>query len=400
MDAGQVNATHQTAADAPSPQRLRAIGVILLLALALWPLLVTPLRRTGLSALFLLNVLTSYLTNSRFEAATLVTPASAVAERPLIFREELIRFTLYSPGRGEPRGGILLVNGAVELGNEDPGIRRVASSLARLGFLVALPELASLRAFRLDPDDPDRLVAAFEVLSDQPPLRNKPVGIVGFCFGASLGLLAATDPTISDHVAFVAGAIPYARLDTLIVDVLSSSAVGTNGPRPWEPREDLAETLPLALIGLLPDADDLHVLRSLHESDALATRETDLSPPAEALRRLLLARDRLHAEALLAEQDPALQAVLHRLSPLPKIAGLRAPLFLFHSAEDRVVPWEHAAALARAALVPVRLDVSTLLQHTRLVLHPREWRLNLSYPREAWHLIALLNDVLATASVR
>src|SRR3990172_686509 len=173
-----------------------------------------------------------------------------------------------------------------------------------------------------------------------PALRNKPVGIVGFCFGASLGLLASSDPAIADHVAFVAGAIPYARLDTLVVDVLSGSAVATNRLRPWEPREDLAEKLPLALIGLLPDADDRDVLRSLHESDALATREAALSLSAEALRRLLLTRDRLHAEALLAEQDPALIAALEQLSPLDRIDRLRAPLFLFHSAADRVIPWE------------------------------------------------------------
>ena len=400
MDAGQVKATHETAADAPSPPRLLAIGVILLLALALWPLLVAPLRRTGLSALFLLDVLTSYLTDSRFEAASLVTPSPGVEERRLIFREERIRLTIYSPGRGEPRGGILLVNGAVELGNEDPGIRRVATSLARLGFLVALPELASLQAFLLDPHDPDRLVGAFEALSAEPALRAKPVGFVGFCFGASLGLLAASDPAIADHVSFVAGAIPYARLDTLVVDVLSGSAVGTNGLRPWEPREDLAEKLPLALIGLLPDADDRDILRSLHESDALATREADLSLSGEALRRLLLTRDRLQAEALVAEQDPALIAALEQLSPLDRIDRLRAPLFLFHSAADRVIPWEHSAALAAAAPTGGRLEVSTLLQHTRLILDPRQWRLMLGYPREAWDLVVLLNEVLAAAGVR
>ena len=388
-----------------SPRWPSIVLVALLTSTALWLFLASapaaaPVRRAAIGALLLLNILTSYLTDSRFEIAALLTLRPHTEERTLSFQQEPLRLTLFYPGGKDVRGGLLLVNGAVERGNDEPAIRRVAISFARLGFLVALPDLASLRAYRLDHDDPGRLTVAFAALRSDPVVTGKPIGLVGFCFGASLGLLAASDPAVAGDVAFVAGAIPYARLDTLIVDVLSHSAVGTAGVRPWEPRDDVQAKLPLALIGLLGDEKDHEALRDLLEHNALQTGQADLSPAAEALRRLLLARDRQEAEGLLAKQDPALLAALRDLSPLPQLDGLRAPLFLFHSANDRVIPWEHSAALVEAAPSGGRLEVSTLLQHTRLVLDPSQWRLLLTYPRAAWELLLWLDQVLAAAGVR
>jgi hypothetical protein len=46
-----------------------------------------------------------------------------------------------------------------------------------------------------------------------------------------------------------------------------------------------------------------------------------------------------------------------------------------------------------------RLEVSNLLQHTRFVLDPRQWRLILGYPGDVWNLLALINAMLATAGV-
>ena len=366
-----------------------------MLWLALGAMLPASVRQSGHSLLFLANVFTSYVSNSRFELAALFTPKPSVEERLVPFQEEQVRFTLFSPQQDKVRGGVLLVNGAVVLGNDDPAIRRVASSLARLGIVVGLPEMASLKGLGMDIHDPQRLVAAFEALQAEPSLQNKPVGLIGICFGASLGLLATADRAIADRVAYVAGAIPYARLDTYVVDVLTASTTGTTHTRRWEPREDVQAMLPLALIGLLADEGDQEALRALAETGQLEEGQADLSPAGQALRRLLLARDRAEAQALLDEQHPTLRAALDRLSPLPQMRELRAPLFLFHSESDRVMPWEHSAALAEAAPAGGRLEISRLLHHTHLILDPREWRLMLGYPGEAWDLMGLINEVLA-----
>jgi hypothetical protein len=124
-----------------------------------------------------------------------------------------------------------------------------------------------------------------------------------------------------------------------------------------------------------------------------------LSPAAEALKKLLTAEDRSQAERALIEQDDALLDAFERLSPLAHLDGLRAPLFLFHSESDQVMPWEHSAELAEAAPAGGRLEVSRLLHHTRLVLDRREWRLMLGYPREAWDLIRWMDAVLEAAGV-
>jgi pimeloyl-ACP methyl ester carboxylesterase len=100
-----------------------------------------------------------------------------------------------------------------------------------------------------------------------------------------------------------------------------------------------------------------------------------LTVAADSFRRLLLADERAEVEALLAQQDPVLLAQLDRLSPLPHLPSLKAPLFLWHSESDGVIPWEHSASLAEATPSGSRLEVSRLLQHTRLVLDPRDWRL-------------------------
>src|SRR5207244_557491 len=107
----------------------------------------------------------------------------------------------------------------------------------------------------------------------------------------------------------------------------------------------------------------------------------------DALRHLLLARDRAEIEALIAQQDPALQQALFRLSPLRQMERLKAPLYLFHSRSDQIIPWEHSATLMEAAPGGGRLEVSNLLQHTRFVLDPGQWRLILGYPGDVWNLL-------------
>lgn len=374
-----------------------------------------PLRRLALSLLLFLDILSSYVTGSQFNAAALLTPAPAVVESSFALEGgETLRVTRYSPSDGPPKAGVLLVNGAVAGGNEDEGIVRLADALARIGFVVALPELESLKSARMDPQDVPRLVALYAALQEDPAFQGVSWGLAGICFGASLAILAAADAAVREDAAFVALVIPYADLKTYIIDVLTHTTVREGGVEPWVPREDVWWGVQRALIGLLAEEEEQARLMALLEEHAaypawtaspLALTDGEqvgLSAEARALLTLLAARDRAVAETVLAQLPASLHETLALLSPAHRLAELQAPLFLFHSTTDSVIPVEHSHRLAKtaSATVPVHLHISELLQHTKLVVAPSNMMTLLAVlPSEGWRLLDWTMSLLAAAGL-
>jgi len=253
---------------------------------------------------------------------------------------------------------VVLCHGAQEDGIDDPRLMAFARALALRGAEVAAPDFATLRGFRIDPGDPDRLARLVARLAEG---RGR-VAMVGISFGGSYSIVAAGRPAIRERVSAVLGFGSYADLEVLLRTWLTD-------PAPPDP-PSFAAGRRAVLLGnvdrLAPPRDRgklRSALRRLLDGDDL---------PADP--RGLSARGRLVLKAARAAGPVRPGAADRLIAPLAAdLAAVRAgdsapaaPVFLLHGAADPIIPPANARLLAERlhkAGVDVRLCVSSLFAH-------------------------------------
>ena len=101
-----------------------------------------------------------------------------VSSKPTVSRLSLpvgdreIKADLYYVQDKEKRAAILLTHGLIATGKEDPRLIRFATSLARAGFVVLIPELRGMKSLRALPSDVDDIVGSFRFLASLSPLYH------------------------------------------------------------------------------------------------------------------------------------------------------------------------------------------------------------------------------------
>ncbi len=258
---------------------------------------------------------------------------------------------LYRPSDGGRHGAVVVVIGAAPRARTDPRAVRLASSAARAGVVVMVPDLKHLLRDEMVPEEIEALVAAFRYLREQGFVDGERVGYLGFSVGAGMALVAASDPRISDDVAFFASFGGYYDLRDVIAAV-TSETITYNGQREdWNPDDKTVRVLRRSLIHHVDDAGDRDILiRIFLEDDQSARQELDdLSPRSRVMFDVLDNRDPDRAQELLARLWPQDVAILRRLSPSASIDGLQAELIIVHDRQDKFIPYVESRRLAEAA---------------------------------------------------
>jgi alpha-beta hydrolase superfamily lysophospholipase len=165
------------------------------------------------------------------------------------------------------------------------------------------------------------------------------VALIGASTGAGLAIIAAADTRLAEHVTAVAGLAPFASLRSL----LQLGTTGWYADRPFAASSLVARATTRSLAAVAPD---------------------DPAVPA-----LLENADPQRFDALYAALAPETRALVEELSPLARIADVRAPVELVASASDRFFPVDEARALERAGH-DVRLTVTDGLEHVRPRVRP------------------------------
>jgi len=258
---------------------------------------------------------------------------------------------LYRPSDGGRHGAVVVVIGAAPRARTDPRAIRLARSAARAGIAVMIPELKHLLRDEMVPEEIEALLTAFRYLREQEFVDGERVGYLGFSVGAGMALVAASDPRISDDVAFFASFGGYYDLRDVIAAV-TSETITYNGQREdWHPDDKTVRVLRRSLIHYVDDAGDRDILtRVFLEDDQSARQEVgELSPRSRVIFDVLDNRDPERAQELLAQLWPEDVAILRRLSPSASMDDLQAELFIVHDRQDKFIPYAESRRLAEAA---------------------------------------------------
>jgi len=258
---------------------------------------------------------------------------------------------LYRPNDGGRHGAVVVVIGAAPRARTDPRAVRLASSAARAGVVVMVPDLKHLLRDEMVPEEVEALVAAFRYLRGQEFVDAERVGYLGFSVGAGMALVAASDPRISEDVAFFGSFGGYYDLFDVIAAITSETITDDGQREDWDPDDKTVRVLQRSLIHYVDDAGDRDILfRIFLEDDESARQEVgELSPRSRVMFDVLDNRDPDRAQELLARLWPQDVAILRRLSPSASIDGLQAELIIVHDRQDKFIPYVESRRLAEAA---------------------------------------------------
>ncbi len=283
--------------------------------------------------------------------------------------------TVYRPGGGDRWPTLVFLNGITARGRHHPEVERLAGALARVGFLVLVPDPPGLSRGEITDRTLTATIAVVRAAADRGDTAGGRVGLVGVSVGASLGLLAAEQPSLAKRVTLVAGIAPYTDLENAIRLATTRYSLDEAGQLV---RYSTTSFLPLviarSLVAALPASRDrsrlLAELLRLHEGsrDPLALfrrlQPGQVAPSARAVVRLLANRDPARFDRLFAALPQELRASIVRLSPLAGAASLRAPVDIASAPHDKYFPLGETKALAHAAQHSrVRLTVTSTLHH-------------------------------------
>jgi pimeloyl-ACP methyl ester carboxylesterase len=283
------------------------------------------------------------------------------------------------------KAALVLVPGVVPEGKDDPRLVALAQTLVRARFAVLVPDIVSLRAQKVSPEDARAIVAAIAWLAGCVPADMPSVGVMAISYAAGPAILAALRPDAAPRVRFLVAIGGYYDVEA-VVTFFTTGYFRTGPDEPWQQGEPNAYgkwVFIAANAERLDDAGDRAALaamaeRKLQDLDAdVADLEAGLGSQGRAVTALLDNRDPDRVPALIASLPEAVRGDLAALDlSRADLSQLDARLLLVHGHDDPIIPSSESEALAAAApdttlylvdsLAHVELDPAGLVDGFRL----------------------------------
>jgi len=269
---------------------------------------------------------------------------------------------VYRPKGGGRHGAMVMSVGAAPKIRDHPGVVRLSQAAARAGMVVMIPQLYYPFQENTLPGDVEGLVSAFgtniqeivasyQWLSQQPYVDPDRVGLFGASAGGGIGLVAATDPRIRDHIDFFASLGAYYDMVDLINAITTDSITYDGHTQPWEPWLKSVRVLYSSIISFLPEPGDRDILtRIFLDGDEPAREEVpQLSPLGRDVYDAFQAKDSQRVLAFWSEVSPQDVATLRQISPSSYVADLHTELFIMTDRSDPYIPYVESRRLRDAA---------------------------------------------------
>ena len=266
---------------------------------------------------------------------------------------------IYRIADGKTRAGVLVTPGINPAPRDDHRIINLGKALASAGFVAMFPWSPSMMSKRFNLAEPDNLIRAFEYLRGLEYVDPDRVGMAGFCVGASMLIVAASDSRIRDGVNFVSDFGGYYDMRDLFKQISSNRSFYRQTVEPWDPNHLTEDLLTNHLIECLGEENEREMLtRIFIEKDSAQFPDLDgISTEGRAVYYLL---DSLNAndegqrltleeaDGLVGDLPPSFLEELKTISPSAHIGDLKARLLIAHDREDNLVPAEESRRLADA----------------------------------------------------
>jgi hypothetical protein len=304
-----------------------------------------------------------------------------------------------------PRAALVAVPGAVPQGKDDPRMVAFATTLARAGFAVVVPELAGYRQLRIRPSDAREIVEAFAWVSRQPELApDGRAGMFAFSYSVGPAVLAALEDDIREQVRFIVGMGGYHDLPRAMRFFTTGWFEHAGAWHHITPDDTGRMVLAYSSLDYLADAAadravfDRMVAQRMDDPRAdLEPLAAKLNPDAHAAYALALNTDPARFDALFARLPRGMREDIARLDlARHDLAPLQARLILVHGRKDNLIPYTESLALAdavpagqarvfliRSVLGHVDMSVSDLFSW-------RFWREDLPDLWRLWRVIDLI----------
>ncbi|MDF3075353.1 MAG: hypothetical protein K0S54_3020, partial [Alphaproteobacteria bacterium] len=253
------------------------------------------------------------------------------------------------------RGAMVLSPGAAPGGRGDPRLVAFATSLARAGFAVLVPDIADLRDLRPSANDVAAIVDAVAELSERVPTHKPGVLAVSYALGPTL--IAAARRDHCADMGFIIGIGGFHDLRE-VVRFFTTGHYRLPGEMPWrqtQPNEFGKWLFVFANAYRLDNATDRDLLLRIAQA-RMVDRDADigdwfgkLGPDGRRIFDLIANTDPRHVDRLIANLPPALLAELERLNPARQnLRRLDCPVILLHGRDDRIIPFSQSVALKTA----------------------------------------------------
>ncbi len=350
--------------------------VFITLLLLLGVVFFTQLRLGIVSALFIWDFLDqNEKQESHGGSLAWVSSKPTVSRLSLPVGDREIKADLYYVQDKEKRAAILLTHGLIATGKEDPRLIRFATSLARAGFVVLIPELRGMKSLRILPSDVDDIVASFRFLASlNDQVDEDKMGLLGFSLGAGPTLMAASRPSVRSRVEFLVLFGGY--FDSInVVRFITTGYYEYQGKEGnLKPEPYGKEVFFLNNLDYVQREQDRTILKQIFTNEALERKNERkeihpllgrLSPEGLALYELLVNEDPNRVEGLIRKTDRKFQEYLDWLSMGRIIPSLEAYLIIGHGTGDSLIPYTESLRLADAVKdkSKVHLAILNLFAH-------------------------------------
>lgn len=194
---------------------------------------------------------------------------------------------------------VILAMGVKTADKDKPVILGFADTLARLGYIVIWPRLEILDRGLSSLEEPETFISSYQYLEKDKKVAKNRISLVGFSGGASIALVAAESPLISEklnNLVFFGG---YYDIFDYLTSLETKSSSFESQKIPWEPAEGTVN----------------------HIREILAYRGIDSK------------RDKF---------------LLEKVNPSKDINNFRAKIFILHEKSDSYVPYFESEKLNRA----------------------------------------------------
>lgn len=271
------------------------------------------------------------------------------------------RSVIYPGGRGDlyvspegTLGALVLVPGLAETGKDDPRLIAFAHSLARARFAVLVPDIASLRALQVRPEDIVTVADAARWLATESGFAARgQVGVIGISYAAGPAVLATLVPVAGEKIGFVLAIGGYHDIACMVVFFTTGDYRSAGRWRHLEPNAFGKWVFVASNAGRLDSPVDRSLLARIADLKLkdptldMTPLSARLGPQGQAVLALVENEDRHSTAALIDDLPAAIRQDMAALDPsAAPLEQAGARFLLVHGRDDTVVPYSESVDLA------------------------------------------------------